>query len=112
MWALAANQVIEGIWLSTLAGRCDCARSASKRPTAHALELSSDRTRFISSSLPVTLSTPVWGLFPVLCRSIADLMRLGLPIAARPGSMNDSDRLCRRKLRPAVGLSWLSGLFG
>ena len=64
MCPLTANQVIAGIWLRDVRRQVRCARSASKRPTAHALPLSSERTRFISSSLPVTLSRPACGLLP------------------------------------------------
>src|SRR6266487_3338044 len=59
MWPLTANHVMAGSRLATLSGRCALDVSASNRPTAQALPPSSDRTRFVSSSLRVALESPV-----------------------------------------------------
>ena len=50
-----------------------------------------DASLYTRVETPVTLSSPACGLLPALCKSMAALMSLVLPMAARPGSMNESE---------------------
>ena len=93
MWPLTANHVIAGSRLATLSGRCALDVSASNRPTAQTFPESSDRTRAISSSLPVTLDRPACGLLPPWWRSMAERTSWCVPTATNPGSTNDTAKL-------------------